>query len=67
MSEVQQERPLKRGRRLPVWLSAILPLIALSGMLAFFILGNPLALFSQNLPPVEVLNFERVQVIDDGI
>jgi zinc transporter ZupT len=67
MSEVQQERPLKRGRRLPVWLSAILPLIALGGMLAFFILGNPLALFSQNLPPVEVLNFERVQVIDDGI
>lgn len=66
MSEVQKERPPQNRRRVPVWLSSILPLLALGGMLAFFALGNPLALFTQNVPPVEVLNFERVQVIDGG-
>jgi zinc transporter ZupT len=66
MSEVQKEHPPQNRRRVPVWLSSILPLLALGGMLAFFALGNPLALFTQNVPPVEAVNFERVQVIDGG-
>jgi zinc transporter ZupT len=54
------------GRRFPLWLSVFVPILALAGMLTFFVLGNPLALFTQSVPPIEIINFERVQVIDGG-
>lgn len=56
----------QNGHRFPLWLSALLPVLALAGLLAFFVLGEPLALFTQSVPPAEILNFERVQVIDGG-
>ena len=66
MTELKQDRSTNRPSRLPIWLSALLPILALAGMLVFFILGEPLALFTQNVPPLEVVQFGRVQVIDDG-
>lgn len=66
MSELKENRSMERSRRLPYWIAALLPLLALAGMLAFFTWGKPLALFTQSVPPAEILNFERVQVINGG-
>ena len=52
--------------RLPVWISGLLPLLVLGLMVAVFAFGNPLALFTANLPPVENLNIERIQVVKNG-
>ena len=55
-----------RRAGLPLWVSILLPLVLLSLMLAFFALGDPLALFVADLPPVENLTIEQVRVVDDG-
>ena len=54
------------SRRLPLWLSALIPLLALATMLSIFAYGDPLALFKSNLPPIESLAFERIRVTPDG-
>jgi ZIP family zinc transporter len=51
---------------LPTWVSALLPLVLLAGLLAFFAFGNPLALFRANLPPVEDLAIQPVRVTNSG-
>jgi ZIP family zinc transporter len=66
VSESKQSNLKTNYSRLPLWLSALLPFLALAGMLAFFVWGEPLALFTQNVPPVEILSFGPVQVTDDG-
>jgi ZIP family zinc transporter len=55
-----------RSKGLPLWLSGLIPLLALGLMLLVFALGNPLALFTAGLPPVERLAFERVRVTESG-
>lgn len=52
--------------RLPVWISGLLPMLVLGLMVAVFAFGNPLALFTADLPPVENLNIERIHVVKDG-
>jgi len=54
------------SRRFPLWLSALIPLLALATMLSIFAYGDPLALFKSNLPPIESLAFERIRVTPDG-
>ena len=51
---------------IPMWLSALIPVVALVLMVLLFALGDPLALFTADLPPVEQLSFERVKVVEDG-
>lgn len=51
---------------LPLWITAVLPLVVLGLMLSIFFFGNPLALFQADLPPVEDLSVQRVVVVDDG-
>ena len=41
-------------------------LAAIALMLALFAFGNPLSLFTANLPPIEDLNLERIKVVDGG-
>ena len=48
------------------WLFALIPLGLLAAMIAFFILANPLRDFSGNLPPIESLTVQRVEVTPDG-
>lgn len=60
------DRQTQRQTVLPIWLSALLPILALAGMLAFFLLGDPLAPFKADLPPIELLNIGRVRVVDEG-
>ena len=51
---------------LPLWVSGLIPLVALALMLAVFAFGNPLALFKADLPPIENLTFERITVTSAG-
>ena len=49
-----------------MWVSTLLPVVALGLMLAFFAFGDPLAAFQAHLPPIESLSVERVQVTAEG-
>lgn len=51
---------------LPVWLTALIPVVALALLLSVFAFGNPLALFTADLPPVEKIVFERIRVTATG-
>ncbi len=56
----------RNSRSLPQWAVVVLPLVALALLLSVFALGNPLALFTGDLPPLEEISIERVRVVDDG-
>ena len=51
---------------LPAWLTGLLPLLAIGLLLLLFSVVNPLALFTSNLPPIENLAINRIQVVEDG-
>ncbi|HET9492918.1 MAG TPA: ZIP family metal transporter [Chloroflexia bacterium] len=53
-------------RGLLTWVAALIPLGLLAAMLALLALTNPLALFTGDLPPIENLSVQRVQVMPDG-
>jgi zinc transporter, ZIP family len=52
--------------RLPAWLTGVIPLLVMGLMLLFFTAFNPLAMFSNNLPPIENLSIDRIRVVKDG-
>jgi zinc transporter ZupT len=58
--------PIVAAPRLPLWVSALLPVAALGLLLSIFAFSNPLALFSGDLPPVETLTVERILVTPTG-
>ena len=60
------ERKMTTAGRLPLWVSGLIPLLALALMLAVFAVGNPLAIFRASLPPIENLAFERIAVTPSG-
>lgn len=61
------ERETKTSRtRLPAWAIGLLPLLAVGLMLLVFTAVNPLALFNNNLPPIEDIAVERIRVVDGG-
>ena len=48
---------------LPLWASALLPLVLLAALVAAFFFTDPLALFkAEGLPPIESLAIERVEL-----
>ena len=51
---------------LPTWLMILLPFIALALLLSVFAFTDPLALFKADLPPIEDLTIQRVEVFDGG-
>ncbi|NIS81354.1 MAG: ZIP family metal transporter [Anaerolineales bacterium] len=53
-------------QRLSIWISALIPLVALVLMLALFVGGDPLALFTSSVPPIEDLSFEQIRVLPEG-
>ena len=65
-ADVQTMRSRPGPSRIPAWVSALLPLIALVLLLSVFTLGDPLALFKANLPPIEDLTFEQIRVVPEG-
>jgi zinc transporter ZupT len=56
--------PVTKSRPgLPVWVSALIPLVLLAGLVAAFFFTNPLALFkAEGLPPIESVSFERIEL-----
>ncbi len=65
MSKNKAEVTVESTSRIPLWLSALLPLVALALLLSVFAFGNPLALFTADLPPIENLSFERIRVVPE--
>ncbi len=61
-----QTTPAVQTSRLPAWLTGLIPLLAMGLMLLLFTQVNPLALFNNNLPPIEALSIDRVRVIENG-
>ncbi|MFP3853052.1 MAG: ZIP family metal transporter [Anaerolineales bacterium] len=51
---------------LPLWLTATLPVLALAVMIGLFVMLNPLAFFSGDLPPLENLAIRQVRVVESG-
>lgn len=60
------EKELTTSPRIPLWVSGLIPLIALGLMLVWLAVGNPLAMFRTELPPIENLSFERIAVTRTG-
>lgn len=56
----------KPAFKIPFALQALLPIIVLGLMIAFFAFGNPLSMFRADAPPAESLHFDRVKVVPDG-
>ena len=66
MSRSEGDVTVESTSRIPLLLSALLPLVALALLLSVFAFGNPLALFTADLPPIEDLAFERIRVVPEG-
>ena len=52
--------------RVPKWLLAVFPLLILLGLIALFVLLNPLSYFTGNFPPLEQLTIQRVTFPENG-
>ncbi len=57
---------IRPASRFPLWLIGLLPLLAIGLMLLIFAYGNPLALFTAELPPIESLSLQNIRVVDGG-
>jgi zinc transporter ZupT len=66
MSERKPPAPPAAGTA-PVWLLALLPLLLVAGLVWIVVASDPAARLRGDLPPVEVLAFERVELDADGI
>ncbi|HZJ10772.1 MAG TPA: hypothetical protein VFD39_13825 [Trueperaceae bacterium] len=57
------------GRPAPrlTWLWAVIPLAILAGLIALFLVTDPLAPLGVSVPPIEQLTVERTVLDDDGI
>ncbi len=60
------DKKYDQSRTVPLWVSILIPVAAIGLMLALFAYGNPLALFTANLPPIEDLTIERIRVVEGG-
>lgn len=60
------EKKSNPSRNIPLWVSVLIPVFAIGLMLLLFVYGNPLSLFTANLPAIEALNLERIRVVEDG-
>jgi hypothetical protein len=60
------EKKLTAVGGLPLWVSGLVPLVALTLMLAVFAFGNPLSMFRANLPPI-IADLERIAVTPSGL
>lgn len=57
--------PEYKTRQMPWWLSAPVPLLLLAALVAVFFYTNPLAMFGNDLPPIESLTIERIELLPE--
>ena len=62
--DVTVERPDTRG--IQFWLMGLLPLVALVAVLTLFLFTDPVSIFSGDVPPVEVLESQRLALDNEG-
>jgi zinc transporter, ZIP family len=56
----------KKSFGLPTWLTVLLPLVLLIGLIVLFVNTNPIRITTTELPPVENLSVQRVKVTETG-
>ena len=56
---MEQSLP-SQSTRLPKWALAVLPLVILVGLVAIFIVADPLSFFTGDFPPLEELSIQQV-------
>ncbi len=56
----------KGGFRMPIWFSAILPIILLGILIYVFMVHGPLGVFRASFPPVEKLSIQRIVLPEPG-
>lgn len=71
MSTAEKNVPAERsgsrsGGKGRLWFWILVPLLAIGLMLVFFAFGNPLSIFTADLPPIEDLTIERIRVLENG-
>ncbi|MBW8012414.1 MAG: metal transporter [Chloroflexi bacterium] len=54
-------------RKIPTWVIAVFPLVLLAGLIALFVNTNPIQVTTSELPPIEDLSFQRVNLTRDHI
>ncbi|MDQ3660405.1 MAG: ZIP family metal transporter [Actinomycetota bacterium] len=54
------------SRRIPTWLTGLVPLVAIAALVVVFLVANPIATLRE-IPPVEAIAFERTVFLEDGI
>lgn len=63
---VQASAETKARNKLPVWFWVLIPILAIILMLVVFAYGNPLSLFTADLPPIEDITINRIRVMEGG-
>jgi len=66
MTTTEKSISQKSSFKLPTWLTVLLPLVLLAGLIVLFINTNPIQVATADLPPVENLNVQRVNVTATG-
>ncbi|MBA2272801.1 MAG: ZIP family metal transporter [Actinobacteria bacterium] len=54
------------SRRIPTWLTSLVPVVAIGALVFVFLVVNPIATLRE-IPPVEAIAFERTVFLEDGI
>ena len=62
----RQQKVESGSRGWLTWIAALIPLALLALMIGLFTLFNPLSFFTADVPPIESLTIQRVQVTEDG-
>lgn len=57
----------KSDSQLPTWLILIFPIVILIGLVILFLNTNPIQVSTQNLPPVENINIQRIALPESGL
>ena len=66
MTTTEKQLPEKTSFRLPTWLMVLLPLVLLAGLIVLFINTNPIQVATADLPPIENLSVQRVNITKTG-
>lgn len=61
------QNPEATGKALSQWVKGLLPLLLLMVVLGLFFTGDPLSVFTEDIPPIEEINLQRIELDDDGI
>lgn len=62
-NNAEQNKP---NPSVPAWVMGLLPLVLLVVVIAIFLSIDPLAVFTEEVPPIEELELQRMVLVEDG-